>query len=117
MGDDIDGEMGVSEDHSEFEADGDTTNHVSDSAADGSQSGVSFLLLKPHSELDSFKTILLEFLFLDLKRNMSEAFGDLAQGTGNGDNSSFDVNGNPLRNGHLLFGDDVLHGSILCGYN
>ena len=49
---DNDWEVGEGQDHLEFIADGDSSNHVSDNAFGGTQDSVSLLSLKPHSEFE-----------------------------------------------------------------
>ena len=110
---DDDREVGVCKNHSEFVSDGDTSDHVSDSAADGAEGGISLFLLKPHAELKSFLARFLSFLFSEFERTMSERLGDLAQGTRDGHDSSFDIYGNSIRDCQLLFSDDVLHDSCV----
>ena len=70
--------MGVSKDHAELVSNGDTCDHVSDSATNTAQGGISFLLLEPHSKLNSFFASLFKLLFSDLKGTMSEGLSDLA---------------------------------------
>ena len=110
---DDDREMGECENHSEFVSDSDAGDHVSDSASDGTEGGISLFLLKPHAELKSFFTRFLSFLFSDFERTMSEWLGDLSQGTRDSDNSSFDIYGDSVRDCQLLFSDDVLHDSCV----
>ena len=47
---DDDREVRVSENHSKFITNGNTLNHVADSASNGSNGSISLLFLKPHSE-------------------------------------------------------------------
>ena len=64
--------MRIGEDHSELVADGDTLDHVSDGAANGSNGCVSLLLLEPDSE---FECVFVGFGFSleDFDGDVSEA--------------------------------------------
>ena len=62
---DDDREVGVGEDHAELVADSDTSDHVSDPAADGAQGGISLLLLQPHAQLHALLAGLLQLLLPD----------------------------------------------------
>ena len=67
-----DREMGICEDHFELVSNSNTGDHVSDSATNGTKSGISLFLLKPHAKLKSFFARFLSFFFSDLERTMSE---------------------------------------------
>ena len=94
--------MGECEHHAELVADGHSSDHVSDSAADGSQGGVSLLLLQPHAELHSFLAGLLEVLLFDHEGHVPEGLGDLAEGAGHGHIPRLDVHLHSVGDGQLL---------------
>ena len=110
---DDDGEMGVGEDHLELVSDGDSGDHVSNSASDGAESSVSLFLLKPHSELKSFLSGFLEGLLPEFEGDVSEGSGDFAEWAANGDVSGFDINLDSVGDRELLFSDDVLHSYLV----
>lgn len=71
--------MGVGKDHLKLVSNGDSLDHVADSGSDGSQDGVSFLLLQPHAELEGRGLALLTGLLTDLDRDVFEATGESTQ--------------------------------------
>ena len=76
---DDDREMGIGENHFEFVSGSDTVNHVSNSASNCAKSGISLLLLKPHSEFDSFLSGFFKLIFSDFEGAMPERFSDLSE--------------------------------------
>ena len=74
-------EMGISKNHLEFIANTNTVHHISNNASYSSEKSISFLLLEPHSKLDSLFSIFLKLVFSKLKWNMLEGFGNLSEGT------------------------------------
>jgi hypothetical protein len=78
--------MGICQDHPEFVSVGDSVNHVSNCASDGTENGVSLFLLKPHSEFDGGSSLFTGFLD-HLEGDVFERFGEAAQFALDGDNS------------------------------
>ena len=85
--------MGISKDHFELVADGDSLNHVADSGADSAEDGVSLLLLKPHSELESAGLGLLAGLLANFDGDVFEPAGEGAKLALNHNFSGSDVDG------------------------
>lgn len=101
--------MRVSEDHAELVPDGNSSNHVADSAANGTQDCVSLFLLEPHSEFKGVSIALSAFLFADIDGDVLEAPGKGAQLALDCNFPCLQVDRNALWDLELLFSNDKLH--------
>ena len=106
---DDDREMGVSEDHAELVAGGDSGDHVADDAAHGTEHCVSLFLLEPHSEPESWLVALLGVLLANFEGNVVEALGQFPEWTLDGDCARLDLDVDSIGDFEFLLRDDVLH--------
>jgi hypothetical protein len=102
--------MGVGQDHSEFIPDCNASEHVSNGASDGSEHGVSLLLLQPHPELDGGGFALFAEVLSDLDGDVFEAPRELTEFALDDDLPGLDVDGDALWDFEFLFSYDVFHG-------
>lgn len=101
--------MTVGEHHFELVADWDTGEHIADCAFNGSDSGVSLLLLEPDLELKDRLASLCGFVLVDLDGDVLESFGELSERALHVDLSGLDINFNSFRDLEVLLCYNVLH--------